>query len=331
MRDVFIRQLTSLAGSDPRIMLITGDLGFGVLDDFAARFPRQYLNAGVAEQSMTGLAAGMALSGKIVFTYSIANFPTLRCLEQIRNDAAYHGADVKVVAIGGGFSYGALGISHHATEDIAILRALPDVTVVAPGDDWEAAAATRAIAYHSGTCYLRLDKTSAPHAGIAIQDYELGRARMARDGGDLTLIASGGILSVALTAADELEHRGIACRVLSMHTVKPIDSIAILRAVAETKGIVTVEEHTVFGGLGSAVAEVCMDAGAFPRFFRRMGLRAGFSSMVGSQEYLREHYGLDARAIVETVLSNVSESRGACAYTKNQTFGVNQDAAVSGE
>ena len=159
MRDTFVKRLSEHAARDPRIMLITGDLGFAVLTDYWQRFPKQFLNAGVAEQNMTGMAAGMALEGMITFTYSIANFTTLRCLEQIRNDAAYHDANVKVVSVGGGFSYGAMGVSHHATEDLAIMRSLPSVTVVAPGDLWETAEATSALIAHPGTCYLRLDKT----------------------------------------------------------------------------------------------------------------------------------------------------------------------------
>ena len=147
-----------LAERDSRVFLVVGDLGFGVTEPFAKRFPKRYLNAGVAEQNMTGIAAGLALSGKIVFTYSIANFPILRCLEQIRNDVCYHHANVKVVAVGGGFAYGSLGATHHATEDLAIMRALPEMSVVAPGDPEEAAAATEAVAAHDGPCYLRLDE-----------------------------------------------------------------------------------------------------------------------------------------------------------------------------
>jgi len=162
MRTAFVRTLTQLAEKDPRIQLITGDLGFGVLEAYAKRFPKQYLNAGVAEQNMTGLATGMALCGKTVFTYSIGNFPTLRCLEQVRNDICYHNANVKIVCIGGGFAYGSLGISHHATEDLAILRALPNMTVVAPGDPIETEAATRACAEWPGPCYLRLGKAGEP-------------------------------------------------------------------------------------------------------------------------------------------------------------------------
>jgi transketolase len=301
VRDVFVARLTALAEADPRIHLVTGDLGFGVLTRFAERFPRQYLNAGVAEQNMTGIATGLALEGRIVFTYSIANFPTLRCLEQIRNDACYHDANVKVVAIGGGFSYGALGISHHATEDLSIMRALPAITVVAPGDDWETAEATSALAATPGTCYLRLDKSSAGDTRRPGERFVLGRARVLREGGDVTLITCGGILQVVLRAAERLAGQGIACRVVSMHTVKPIDAAAIVAAARETGGIVTVEEHTVEGGLGGAVAEVCLDRGAFPGFFRRVGLPGCFSSIVGSQDYLRGRYQMDEESVVRAV------------------------------
>lgn len=302
MRDAFTRALTELATEDERILLVTGDLGFGVFDDFQRRFPGQFLNAGVAEQNMTGVATGLALEGRIVFTYSIANFPTLRCLEQIRSDAAYHEANVKVVAIGGGFSYGALGISHHATEDLAILRALPGLTVVAPGDLWETEQATRALAALPGTAYLRLDKSHANTPARPGEEFHLGRARELRAGSDCTLISCGGIVGEVMTAAARLAaEEGYECRVLSLHTLKPIDTEALIRAARETGGILTIEEHTVIGGLGGAVAEELLEAGAPPGFFRRLGLRAGFSSVVGSQGFLRGHYGLDAAAIVAGV------------------------------
>ena len=303
MRDAFVRALGGLAESDPRIFLITGDLGFGVLTEFAKRRPRQFLNVGVAEQNMTGVAAGLALEGRIVFTYSIGNFPTLRCLEQVRNDACYHDANVKIVAIGGGFSYGALGVSHHATEDLAILRSLPRLSVVAPGDRWEAAEGTRALAATPGTAYLRLDKSSAPDTSRPGERFELGRARRLREGTDLTIVSTGGILGVALEAAAELNGHGIECRVLSMHTLKPFDADAIFAAARETDGILSVEEHSVIGGLGSAVAETCLEAGVIPRFFARIGLRDEFSSIVGGQDYLRARYGMDARAIVARALA----------------------------
>ncbi|MEO8563644.1 MAG: transketolase C-terminal domain-containing protein [bacterium] len=297
MRDTFIASLSELAARDPRIFLITGDLGFSVLDAFARDRPGQFLNAGVAEQNMTGLATGLALDGRIVFTYSIANFPTLRPLEQIRNDAAYHDANVNVVAVGGGFSYGQLGISHHATEDLAIFRALPGLTVVSPGDDWETHCAVAALAECPGTTYLRLDKSSAGRTERPGESFVLGKARTLREGSALTLVATGGILGVALEAADQLSTEGIACRVLSMHTIKPLDVDALIAAARETGGIISVEEHTVHGGLGGAIAESLLEAGVVPRAFYRIGLRAGFSSIVGSQDYLRTVYELDAPAI----------------------------------
>jgi len=298
-----VSALCAQAARDPRIMLITGDLGFGVLDEYVRTFPAQFLNAGVAEQNMTGLATGMALDGRVVFTYSIANFPTLRCLEQIRNDACYHDADVKVVAVGGGFSYGPLGFSHHATEDLAILRALPNMTVVAPGDDWEAKEATRAIAERPGTCYLRLDRSSGPGTPRPDERFTIGKARVVLEGSDLTLVSTGGILSTVLRAAARLADVGVSCRVLSLHTLKPFDGEAILAAARDTGGIVTVEEHGIDGGLGSAVAETCFDAGVLPRVSARIAHRAGFSSIVGSQEYLRGIYGLDETAIFNAVVA----------------------------
>jgi transketolase len=298
VRDAFVARLSELAARDPKIMLVTGDLGFGVLVKFAKERPQQFLNAGVAESNMTGVATGLALDGRVVFTYSIANFPTLRCLEQLRNDAAYHEANVKVVAIGGGFSYGQLGMSHHATEDLAIMRAIPGITVVAPGCLWETEEATSALAATPGTCYLRLDKSSAGRTQRTGEKFKLGQIRTLREGKDVTLAATGGILGATLKAADVLAELGIESRVLSVHTLRPFDEKTLLRACKQTGGLVTIEEHVVQGGLGGLVAETCLEAGVAPRAFRRVGLRAGFSSIVGSQEYLRGHYGMDIDAIV---------------------------------
>lgn len=301
MRDCFIKRLSEMAARDPRVMLITGDLGFGVFDDYRRRFPGQFVNAGVAEQNMIGLATGLALEGHIVYTYSIANFAFMRCLEQIRNDAAYHGANVNVVCIGGGFSYGALGISHHATEDLAIMRCLPEVTVVSPCDNWEAGEATEAISKVPGTTYLRLDRSAADQARRPGEEFQIGTARQLREGHDITLATTGGIMSDVLKAADELAGSGIRCRVLSVHTIKPLDLQAFQHAACQTGGLVTIEEHTVAGGLGGAAAEVLLETGVVPAIFQRIGLRAGFSSVVGSQQYLRSRFELDATSIVAIV------------------------------
>jgi len=295
MRDSFIAELTDLAAADPSVMLITGDLGFGVLTDYAERYPDQFLNAGVAEQNMTGLACGLALEGHKVYTYSIANFTTLRALEQVRNDVCYHDADVTLVSVGGGFSYGQLGMSHFATEDLAILRALPNIEVIAPADPWETKLLTRQMAARSGPKYLRLDKGRAGTAEVPV---ELGKIRQVRDGSDLTLIGIGAILSEALAAADILSVQGIEARVLAVHSLKPFDVDPVLASASETGGIITVEEHTVLGGLGGTVAETCLEAGVHPGFFRRLGLQDQYPSVVGDQDYLRAAYGMDATAIV---------------------------------
>ena len=301
MRTAFIRTLLELAEHDHRITLIVGELGFGIVEPFAARFPKQFLNAGVAEQNMTGIAAGMALSGRVVFTYSIANFPTLRCLEQIRNDVCYHNANVKIVAVGGGFAYGSLGMTHHATEDLAIMRTLPNMVVVAPGDPVEAELATRAIVRDSRPCYLRLGRAGEPTVHPRGVSFQLGRAITVRHGNDLTLISTGGLLQTSVQLAERLAKDEIGARVLSMHTVKPLDTEAVLAAARETQAIITLEEHSVIGGLGGAVAEVLAESGELRVPFKRLGLPSEFSSYVGSQEFLKAAYGLSMDGILQSL------------------------------
>lgn len=228
MRDTFVKRLLDLAAQNDRIMLVTGDLGFGVLDEFRKRLPAQFINAGVAEQNMTAIATGLAIDGHIVFTYSIGNFPTFRCLEQIRNDACYHNANVKIVSIGGGFSYGSLGPSHHATEDLAVMRSLPNMTVVSPCDHWEVAEATEAIVNTPGTCFLRLDKSAGRATVAEGEKFQFAKARIVRSGRDITLVATGGILEEVQDAADCLAKRGIESRILSIHCLKPFDVDAVI-------------------------------------------------------------------------------------------------------
>ena len=301
MRTAFIDTLLDLARRDPRIVLITGDLGFGVVERFKQELPAQFVNAGVAEQNMTGLAAGMALSGKTVFTYSIANFPVVRCLEQIRNDVCYHNASVKIVAVGGGFAYGALGYSHHAVEDIAFMRALPAMTVVAPNDPVEAELATRAVATLPGPCYLRLGRVGEPRVHESLPEFSLGRAITMRDGRHVAILATGGLLATALAAADALARFGISARVLSVHTIKPLDVVAVLQAVTDTDALVTLEEHSIIGGLGGAVAEVVLEAAVRPRLFKRIGVADGRLAVVGDRDYLRACAGLDVQSVTSTI------------------------------
>jgi len=303
VRTAFIETLCELAAKDERIWLLTGDLGFSVLERFSDRFPDRFVNAGVAEQNMTSVAAGLAQCGKIVFTYSIANFPTLRCLEQIRNDVCFHNANVKVTAVGGGLTYGTLGYTHHSVEDLAVLRSLPNMTVVAPGDPVESRLATQAIVAHSGPCYLRLG--ADPLGEKALQEpivhkadpaFVLGRAIPVREGKQLTLMSTGGMLKTVVEAAEELAGDGIEAAVLSLHTVKPIDQEAILAAADKTRLIMTVEEHSLVGGLGSAVAEVLAKARLGRVAFCSLGLEEG-PMRKGSQQHLREQAGLTPESI----------------------------------
>ena len=231
-----LRRFNEFGGAGQWVFLVVGDLGFGVTEAFAKRFPQRYLNAGVAEQNMTGIAAGLALSGKVVFTYSIANFPILRCLEQIRNDVLSPRERESCCCwrrICLRFARG----DHHATEDLAIMRALPEMSVVAPGDPVEAAAATEAIAAHDGPCYLRLGRAGEQKVHKRPIQFQLGKAIRVRQGTDITLISTGGMLQTAVEAADALSAKGLHARVLSMHTLKPLDANAVLAAARETRAI----------------------------------------------------------------------------------------------
>jgi transketolase len=303
MRAAFVNTLLELAERDERIHLVVGDLGFGVVEPFARRFPDRFLNAGVAEQNMTGVAAGLALCGKIVFTYSIGNFSTIRCLEQIRNDICYHQADVKIVSIGGGFSYGPLGMTHHTVEDLAIMRVLPSMVVVAPGDPFEVEQATRALVARPGPAYLRLGRVGEPRLHGPGVVFELGRAIRVKEGRALTIFSSGGMLETGVRAAELLGEAGIDTRVVSMHTLKPLDEAEILSAAAETGAIATLEEHSLIGGLGSAVAEVLAEASGPRGRLKRLGVPSTFASEVGSQDYLRAMYGLSPAGVFQSLKS----------------------------
>lgn len=304
MRDTVIRTLIELGKEDKDVELITGDLGFGVLKSFWETLPNQFVNAGIAEQNMTGVAAGMALEGKKVFTYSIGNFPTLRCLEQIRNDCAYHNANVNVICVGGGYVYGSLGMSHHATEDIAILRALPDVTVICPGDPIEAALAVKKIAQTDGTCYLRLGRGGEKNVNTVIKEFEIGKAYKLRDAKDMNkkvaVFSTGAILEETTKACDMLEEQEIAVEQYSFPTVKPIDRAVIEDCADRFDNIFTVEEHNIVGGFGGAVAEVLAECGGKAKL-HRIGIDDFYCIEVGSQAYLREQVGINAEGIVRKV------------------------------
>lgn len=305
MRDGFIRTVLELAKENKDVELITGDLGFGVLKPFWEAVPDQFLNAGIAEQNMTSMAAGMALEGKTVFTYSIGNFPTLRCLEQIRNDCAYHGANVNIVCVGGGFVYGSLGVSHHATEDLAVMRALPDVAVFAPADRVEAAAVARAVVDYPGTCYIRLGRGGEQVARESISRFEVGKALPVQEGSRVAIFTTGDIFGEAAAAASLLEQQGIRPAVYTFPTVKPLDEETVRACAGRYELLVTCEEHNVLGGLGSAVAEVLAETAGHARLVR-LGITGSYCTAVGDQNYLRQLYGLTGEQIAQRILKELA-------------------------
>lgn len=298
MRDTFVKTLIEEAKVNSKIELVTGDLGFGVLKPFIEQLPNQYTDAGIAEQNMTSVAAGMAREGKIVVTYSIGNFPTLRCLEQIRNDCCYHNANVKVVAIGGGFTYGSLGMSHHATDDLSVLRGLPGLTILAPGDAYEAVACTRYMVNHDGTFYLRLDRGGdAPTHNHEFDVDKIVRGLNIREYmKDAVILSAGGILNVANAVSKEME-----ITLYSFPMVKPLCKETIEELAKKYSHIFTIEENNIIGGFGSAVCEIVAEMEGPKAIVHKIGVNDCYSTIVGNQAYLRDVYGLSKEKVIATI------------------------------
>ena len=301
MRKAFNEELLQAAHQDERIHMILADIGYGEIEPFAETFPKCFINCGVAEQNMTGVACGVAMEGNIAITYSIANFPTLRCLEQIRNDVCYHNANVKIVIIGGGMAYGELGISHHSTEDIAIMRALPNMKVLVPCDVTETIAVTKLMMAYDGPVYLRCGYKGEPDILDAPFEAKFGGSSLIRDGKDATVFFAGTVGINAKKAVESLAAEGINCRLVSLYSIKPIDKDAIIAAAKETGGIVVLEEHNRDGGVGSAVAEVLMDNGAGNIPFKRVAMPDVNATKVGCQAWMREQYGVGVNDVINAV------------------------------
>ena len=296
MRTAFIEQLIVEARTNPRIFLVVGDLGFSVVEPFAREFPDRFLNAGVAEQNMTGVAAGLAAEGYHVFTYSIANFPTLRCLEQIRNDVVYHGLPVTVVAVGAGLAYGSLGHSHHAVQDIAVMRSLGEIGIWTPSDPGETRACVRHLSAHPGPSYLRVGKAGEPR--LHDVGWRSGAPLKVREGGsDLAVVTCGSILENVLKAADLLQKSGIAASVFSVPRVHPLSATDLVELSSFCR-IAVVEEHLETGGLFSALREKLPDV---PRMMS-IALSTGALGRVGGQSFLRELGGIGADAVAEKIV-----------------------------
>jgi len=299
MRNHLIAELERIASEDSRVVVLTADLGYSVLDSFSEKFPDRCFNVGICEQNMTSVAAGLALEGHVVYTYSIGNFPVMRCLEQIRNCVCYHDANVKIIAVGGGFVYGQLGMSHHATEDLAITRALPNMRVFCPADPDEAVKVVRAVHGFDGPCYIRLARGGEKQLHPDVTEYDVTRILPLREGRDVAVVATGPVLAEALAAAEILGARGMEIGVYNSMAIKPFDEAGLRLIARRYGGIISLEEHNVVGGLGSAIAD-SLSVNPFqgmPKLVR-LGLQDVYTSVVGSQAFLRRHYGLSAEDIV---------------------------------
>jgi transketolase len=297
--EVFSETLLSLARRDRNVVAVTSDSrGSGKLTPFAAAVPEQLVEVGIAEQNLVGTAAGLASTGKVVFAVSPASFLTARALEQIKNDVCYSDRPVKLIGISAGVSYGALGSTHHSTHDLAALRALDNITIIVPADNFEAAEAIKTAAEMSHPIYVRFGKRPLYHLHGPAARFEPGKAIHVRNGTDVAFIATGETAYHALMASDQLHSEGLSCRVVSMHTVKPLDVDAVVSAATDCRALVTVEEHSVFGGLGEACAAVLMQAG-IPIPFKIVGFPDEYM-VAGSQLEIFDHYGISAKGLAQT-------------------------------
>jgi len=301
VRGAILRTLSDLAAADPRVVLLTGDLGFMVVEPFAERFPDRFWNVGVAEQDMIGIATGMAEAGFLPFTYSIATFSALRPYEFIRNGPVHQRLPVRILGVGGGFEYGSAGPTHHGLEDVAVMRALPGLTVVAPADHAQAAAALSATWDLPGPIYFRLGKDDRSLVSGLDGRFELGRAQVVRESAPgIVIVALGPLARQAVAAADLLGTKGLECTVVVVASVSPVPEEDLLEAFRGARAIVTVEAHSVVGGLGSLVCEIVAEHGLGIRVVR-CGVRTGPDGVGGDEAFLNARHGLDPDGIARVV------------------------------
>ncbi len=305
MRNAFAAEITELAVADPRVVLLSGDIGNRLFDSFRDRCPGRFYNCGVAEANMIGMAAGMALSGLRPVAYTITPFITTRCLEQIRVDVCYHHVPVTIVGVGGGLSYASLGPTHHSCEDIALLRALPNMAVVCPADAVEVRLAVRAACQRPSGVYIRLGKKGEAVIHKTPPQFAIGKAITIREGREVCLLSTGNMMPEALAAAERLERDGVSTRVASFHTVKPLDTNYLEECFYNFPLVATVEEHSLIGGFGSAVAEWLADRPRQRATLFRFGTRDEFLHESGEQEHAREHFGLTAEQIAHTIAAKM--------------------------
>lgn len=300
MRNTILNTIHEAARTNPNIVFITGDLGYSVVEQFQKELPNQFINTGISEQNMIGVAAGLALAGKKVFVYTIVPFATMRCFEQIRVDVCYQNLDVTIIGVGGGYAYGTLGTTHYGLEDLALMRILPNMKVVAPSGPKESSILFKQIMQQAGPWYVRLNRGGEKDLSEALDPLVIGKGACLKTGNDATIFSIGAITEVALAAAALLEAKGLQVEVLHLHTLKPLDTALILDRVKNRRAIVTLEEHMITGALGSAVAEVMSESGlAVP--FKRLGVQDTYLHVIGKQDYMRAAAGLSAEAVAATV------------------------------
>ena len=303
MRNAFADELTKLGNDDPRVVMLSGDIGNRLFDKFKDKHPSRFFNCGVAEANTMGVAAGLAMNGLRPVAYTITPFVTTRCLEQIRTDVCYHEAPVTIVAVGAGLAYSGLGPTHHACEDISFLRSIPNMVVICPGDAFEVRGALRAALQQDRPVYIRMGKKGEPvvHKG-PLADFAIGKAITISEGSDVCLLSTGNMLPEATLAAHQLNENGISAEVVSFHTVKPLDEARLKASFARFRLVATLEEHSLIGGFGSAVSEWLVDSETPHRKFLRFGTPDSFFKKSGEQEYAREVLGLTGHQIAEKIL-----------------------------
>ncbi|GJL53184.1 MAG: 1-deoxy-D-xylulose-5-phosphate synthase [Nitrospirales bacterium] len=311
MRNAFAETVTQLAEDDTRLVLLTGDIGNHLFDTFQDRYPNRFVNCGVAEANMIGVAGGLALAGMKPLTYTIASFSTTRCLEQIRVDLCYHRASVVIVGVGAGLAYAANGATHHACEDIALLKALPEMTVVCPGDPWEVQELVRAAVAHDGPVYIRLGKKGEPVVHTDQPKMTIGKSLIVKPGRDVCLISTGNVLPVAMEAAALLQRRNVSTQVVSMHTVKPLEQEFLRETFSKFPTVVTVEEHSCKGGLGGSIAEWQVERQLLGTQLICIGTDDVFLHEAGGHEFARDYFGLTPHKIMNVVLSRTCKKQNA--------------------
>ena len=301
MRATFINTLTELARQDERIMCIIGDTGFSVFEDFEAEFGDRFVNVGIAEQNFVGFGAGLAAMGLKPYLYNVVSFMTLRATEQIMLDICYQENPVILVGVGGGLAYGTGGPTHHAYQDIAMMRGMPNMTVVCPADPVEMKALMLESVEYNKPLYIRIGRSIDPIVHKGEIDFKIGKAIKLREGTDGVLFATGTMLKEAVTVCEKLEEKGISIKLYSMHTVKPIDRECVLENAKRFENIFTIEEHSIIGGLGTAVSEVLSEEVANKCKLKRFGLKDEFAPCTGTREYLLERYGIGIDNLVEDI------------------------------